>query len=272
MTRVLDARRASALALALVLAACAGCRWWGIAEEPAYEEGLRLYLAGDYSAAERRLRGFVAQGGSGARAAEARSMLGSIALRRGAAREAAGHYQACLAASPNEQVEATARIGLARCHYEGGAYRQGAEVCREYLRAEPESPRADEALFVLAEALHRAGLRTEARQHYRELATAFASSPYAEKARARLGGRPGLPPASPSGAYHVQVAAFVSRTRASRHVEQLRGRGYPALAADVESGGRSLHAVWVGPYATKAEAQRVAARLRGEGFSVLIKP
>jgi len=200
-------------------------------------------------------------------------MLGATALQAGRTREAERHLRACLHSPRTEQLRASASLALARCHFQRGDYRKCREACLGILRDEPATPRADEVLFLLGEASERAGLTSEGERYYRRLIEAFPSSPFAHRAKARLGEGPsGLPRASPGGRYDVQVTALVSATNAAEHAKLFRQRGYPARVVKTRGRWGELHAVRVGPYATKADAQRVAARLRAEGFKVLIKP
>jgi len=104
----------------------------------------------------------------------------------------------------------------------------------------------------------------------RRLVEEFPSSPFAEAARRRLGLAPSIPVVKPGGRYSVQVAAFALAANAARHAALLRERGYPASVVPKSSGGRTLHTVRIGPYATKAEAQILATRLRREGFEAIV--
>lgn len=72
------------------------------------------------------------------------------------------------------------------------------------------------------------------------------------------------PPPADDG-WALQVGAYSSRANADRQMEQLRARGFNAF---VTSGGPgNLHRVRVGPFADRAEADRVAAQLvREEGL------
>jgi len=238
-------------------------------EDARYREGMRLFLGGNQGAAAPLLRDFVRERPSDPRAAEAHYALAGIALREGQTHEAQARYRACLRASPSPELAAGAAVGLARCHFQSGAYAECRAACLDILARDPATPRADEVLFLLAEACDRMGRTAEARAHYRRVASDFSSSPFARRAESRLGtGRGVLPPASPGGRYYVQVAALSSGASARKHAALLAERGYPASVARAGA----LHLVQVGPYASRADAARVAARLRGEGFEVMIKP
>jgi DedD protein len=85
----------------------------------------------------------------------------------------------------------------------------------------------------------------------------------------------GAPPAKPSdaagaGRFIVQVGAFlddakVRETRAK--VEKLGMKTY-TQPVDTPTGKRTR--VRVGPYATKAEADKIAARLKGDGLQAVV--
>ncbi|MEO1595448.1 MAG: SPOR domain-containing protein [Pseudomonadota bacterium] len=63
----------------------------------------------------------------------------------------------------------------------------------------------------------------------------------------------------------VQVGSFSNRENAQRLASELRGQGLLAFLSQVESGGRTLHRVRVGPQASRAEASAVAAELTASG-------
>jgi TolA-binding protein len=276
MARVRVLRHAVIAALLAVGALAPGCRCLPGPPEEDYREGLRLFLAQKYGAAEPRLRAALDEQPTAAQAAEIHYLLGAIALRRGSTQEAALHFQACLRAPSNEQLSTNAALGLARCHYQGGEYRQCREDCLDILRSNPASPRADEACFLLAEASERAGLHADAQEAYRKVVS-MQSSRWAGLAAKRLGGGstapPPSPPPAPSGRYFVQVAALSSAPRAAEQAKSLRDRGYAASVVRARVGGEDLHTVQVGPFASRAEAERMVARLKAEGVgSPIIKP
>ncbi|GAB5603338.1 SPOR domain-containing protein [Thermus sp. FJN-A] len=72
------------------------------------------------------------------------------------------------------------------------------------------------------------------------------------------------PPASPAGAFRVVVGAFANPENALRLRQELEGKGYPAR---LEPAG-SLTRVVVGPYASEAQARRVAQALAPYGARV----
>lgn len=70
------------------------------------------------------------------------------------------------------------------------------------------------------------------------------------------------PTAAVADGWFLQVGAFRSRENADRQVQQLVAKGYAASVASGAAGG--LYRVRVGPFATRDEAQRTAARLSSQ--------
>lgn len=77
---------------------------------------------------------------------------------------------------------------------------------------------------------------------------------------------------APADQYAVQLGSFASRSNADRLVAQLDGADFPAFIHEDSSGGRTIWRVRIGPYASRAEAERelaeVAERARLEGLIV----
>jgi cell division septation protein DedD len=64
----------------------------------------------------------------------------------------------------------------------------------------------------------------------------------------------------------VQVGAFSAAATARKLVADLGKDGLTAYVAPLERGGKTLHRVRVGPVASKAEAEQLAARLKTRGL------
>lgn len=83
------------------------------------------------------------------------------------------------------------------------------------------------------------------------------------------GPQPGVRPAAgptPAGAgFVVQLGTFGQKGNAERLTESLRKDGFEAFVSPTTRGDKSLYRVRVGPPATRAEAERLAARLAGAG-------
>jgi cell division septation protein DedD len=68
----------------------------------------------------------------------------------------------------------------------------------------------------------------------------------------------------------VQVGAFGSASAAERLATELDGAGYTAYVAATRQGSKGLHRVRVGPVTDRAEADRLASRLRARGLPVAV--
>jgi len=72
------------------------------------------------------------------------------------------------------------------------------------------------------------------------------------------------------GGWAVQVGAFSSADAARKLVKDLGGAGYRAYEAPIARSGKTLHRVRVGPEADRAEADRLAARLKARGLPATV--
>ena len=70
------------------------------------------------------------------------------------------------------------------------------------------------------------------------------------------------PAVTTKGGWAVQVGAFGSAESARKLVKDLAGAGFDAYVAPIPRAGKTLHRVRVGPVADRAEADRLAARLK----------
>ncbi|MEL7310484.1 MAG: SPOR domain-containing protein [Pseudomonadota bacterium] len=77
------------------------------------------------------------------------------------------------------------------------------------------------------------------------------------------------PPARSTGAaaglWVVQVGSFGQRTNAENLMQELIAEGFPAFVSEVQSGGRTMHRVRVGPQKDRDAADAVVATLKGKG-------
>lgn len=88
---------------------------------------------------------------------------------------------------------------------------------------------------------------------------------------AATGPAPEAPPASVAkGGWAVQVGAFGSADAAAKLVKELGAAGYRAYEAPVSRSGKTLHRVRVGPEADRADADRLAARLKARGLPATV--
>ena len=81
--------------------------------------------------------------------------------------------------------------------------------------------------------------------------------------------RPAASTAVPGNGFYVQVGAFQQRSSAQRLLTQLIHKGWTVVLARTRGG---LHAVWIGPKRTRAEAEQllknIHQQLKYKGFIV----
>jgi rare lipoprotein A len=73
---------------------------------------------------------------------------------------------------------------------------------------------------------------------------------------------------SPSGRWAVQVGSFADRLRAERYAERVRGTGRAVFLEPF----RGLSRVKVGPFDSRAEAERELEALEDEGYEGIVVP
>lgn len=80
--------------------------------------------------------------------------------------------------------------------------------------------------------------------------------------RAAEGAAPASEPAIPKGSAVIQVFSSADQSQANRIRERLAGGGYQAYLSPVEVKGHTMYRVRLGPFASRAEAQKVAETVR----------
>ncbi len=81
----------------------------------------------------------------------------------------------------------------------------------------------------------------------------------------------GLPQASPSGTYLVQIAAVTHEEDAAALAGALRKKSYAAAVVASPNGKDKLFHVVLGPYASLQDAEAMKLKLQGEGYSPIVK-
>jgi len=82
--------------------------------------------------------------------------------------------------------------------------------------------------------------------------------------------RTATPAVNAGGDYTVQVAALSSRPKADELTGKLAGEGFPS-ARIAPDAGDDLNRVWVGAFATRAEAAAMAEQLKGKGYNTYVR-
>ena len=73
-----------------------------------------------------------------------------------------------------------------------------------------------------------------------------------------------------AGRWSVQVGAFGSAETARKLVNDLARDGFPAYVSPLSRSGKTLHRVRVGPAPNRADADRLAARLKARGLPATV--
>lgn len=73
-------------------------------------------------------------------------------------------------------------------------------------------------------------------------------------------------PSRPAPGWGVQIGAFSELANAEQQARRIRDLGYDAFVAPVESGGRTLHRVRVGGFATETQAEVASSALAAHDF------
>ena len=258
-------RKALALAgaFALLLAGCGGSPPAPPAPpRPRQDltEAERLYLQGDFAAAEPRFAAASLAGDP-----EAAGWWGRTLLKLERFLEAERAFQQALrepgASAPSD------RVGLADALMAQGKVGPAAAAYAVLLSDPDAMTRLDPALVTYRAGVAdlRAGLWDEADQRFRRVAASWPGSPFAELARERLAD-------SGSRRFSVQLGGFSSAEAAARMVARLLGVGVAARRLAIRRAGADLFAVRVGRFPTYDEAQVEVERLRALGEVGVVVP
>jgi DedD protein len=79
-------------------------------------------------------------------------------------------------------------------------------------------------------------------------------------------------PASTTGMWAVQLGSFSSQANAERLAADLRKNGYAAFLSQLNTASGSLHRVRVGPQKDRESAEAVAGKLTGDGHKGQVVP
>jgi DedD protein len=83
---------------------------------------------------------------------------------------------------------------------------------------------------------------------------------------------PAPPPQSSTGMWAVQLGSFSNQANAERLAADLRKEGYAAFLSQLQTGSGKLHRVRVGPQKDRASAESMASRLSAKGHKGQVVP
>ncbi|MGB5580120.1 MAG: SPOR domain-containing protein [Woeseia sp.] len=84
--------------------------------------------------------------------------------------------------------------------------------------------------------------------------------------------KPAAATKSTTGMWAVQLGSFSNKANADRLAAELRGKGYAAFLSQTNDGGKALHRVRVGPQKDRDSAETIAARLAKDGVKGQVVP
>ena len=130
--------------------------------------------------------------------------------------------------------------------------------------AEPEVEAETPTERRIRERREREARRAQAAAEALDAPTPPAAQPAREETpRPRRNAEPAAAPASPAkGKVVIQVFSSAEKDQAERIRQRLVNGGHPAYLSPVEVGGNTMYRVRIGPYATRADAQKVADTVR----------
>jgi len=152
----------------------------------------------------------------------------------------------------------------------------GAEAAKIYQNIVdnfPKSEWADDALYKLYQYYYSIGLYKTADQKLQQLKEEYPFSAYAnekspvaeEKAEPKeqpIVVKPKGPMQKYAAGFTVQVGAFSTFQNAAELKAKFENKGYTANIFTIDSGGKKIHKVWVGEFATYEEAKKLSAEVK----------
>ena len=213
--------------------------------------GQRYYLKNDYASAAARFDEYLAFRLSPSEEAAGRYWLGRSLLMLGRAADAVEEFGKALECPPTGDIAGLVQLGRADALRALSRANEAEQDYRSIINRNAASDPVDVAMIRLAQLLTERGRQVEARKVMQDYASRFPDSPI-----------PGdRQPTQPSGRFSVQAGAYSEKNNAAILASVLRGKGFDARLDEIA--GRWC--VRVGRFATRAEAQAEARRLREAG-------
>lgn len=249
--------------LAMTVLAGVGCTQLTPQARQSLIDADRLYKTGQFAAAQQSLDGWLAENEAVPEVAEAYYLRGlcRLKLENRSAGQADLQLARQKARRPDLKSHAAATLGCMA--FEDGQFDRAAALLSQAAQALPAKPPLDVVLFRLGTAQQRIGQWAASREAFSRLATAVPRSPLILPARRKLNW--------PHDHFSIQCGAFRTSDSAGKAVSDLRAKGFDASPnADRSDGG--LHRVYVGRYATWADATGALTRVQAAGQQAVIVP
>ncbi|RME72089.1 MAG: hypothetical protein D6776_09365, partial [Planctomycetota bacterium] len=177
---------------------------------------------------------------------------GLILLEKGEVEPARTALGLARAAADSPRLRADVAIALGDSALALDRFDEAIARYQEALDLHAPGARNAYALFRLGQARQRSGDWGAGRSHLELVLERYPDSPVARLARERL--------RFPVHGFHVAVASFDDPDRAAELERELERRGYPARRVH-DANGSTPWRVWVGPYASYADASAAQAEL-----------
>ncbi|MBI2870821.1 MAG: SPOR domain-containing protein [Candidatus Omnitrophica bacterium] len=155
-------------------------------------------------------------------------------------------------------------LDLGQCYALEGENGQAINIWKQGLLEHPSTPYRVLYLDRLARAHATRGEFSEARRYFEEVTRVNPQSAEALKARKLL--------QENELYFTVQVGSFSQANNANKLIEELRALGVDPELSTVARGSRTLYRVRVGRFDARTDAERLASRLRRQGYLTKIFP
>jgi tetratricopeptide (TPR) repeat protein len=164
-------------------------------------------------------------------------------------------------------------MSLGNCYLGMDDYERAAASYRTLIKSMPDSHRVVSAYLLLAKSLQNLGKSGEAKESYQKVIKDYPRSIEAHQARehlnsfpltqsSRVEAQPAMPEATQTASYFsIQVGAVSQRSNAEKLASRLRKNGYPVSIILPSPGGSSLYKVRIGNFRTRDAALEMAQQL-----------
>ena len=241
----------------------AGCTQLTPQAKQALVDADRLYRSGQYGMAKQSLDGWLARNDPAPESAEGYYLRGLCHLKMNSRAAGRADLERGLDKTRRPDLKANASATLGCMAFEDGQFDRAAALLSQAAQGLPAKPPLDVVLFRLGTAQQRIGQWAASREAFSRLATAVPRSPLILPARRKLNW--------PHDHFSIQCGAFRTSDSAGKAVSDLRAKGFDASPnADRSDGG--LHRVYVGRYATWADATGALSRVQAAGQQAVIVP
>ena len=227
-----------------------------------FTAGYDSFRAAKFADAERQFTQVISRNPGNASLSEVYYFRGLSRLKLGRREQAKSDFRQGATSYGRELTQIYSAVALANLEFEESHDKAAADLYKQALDHPVKDLPLDAILFRLGVSSQRLGRWQQADDAFARLVSKYPESPLAPEARRRF----------QASYFTVQAGAFAERKNAEALVDRLKQKGFPASPTVVASQGKTLHLVNVGRYRTYREAESVAAQLKGQGISVLIRP